>query len=165
MEFYEPDTSSGIDSIPYKTKLTLQEICLVLRRRRLSPLMKICEQRKAGRRKQALLFFLLPMVPCAFVTSHSSVTLVSRSPPREKPSAWGGGKRDVARIKSISFDDVTTKQGPFLCIACFRRSDSRAQAKNLTHSPQSERLEKAILRSARAVLASKSCQILELYKL
>ena len=75
MEFYEPDTSSGIDSIPYKTKLTLQEICLVLRRRRLSPLMKICEQRKAGRRKQALLFFLLPMVPCAL----SPVTRVSLS--------------------------------------------------------------------------------------
>ena len=42
---------------------------------RLSPLMKICEQRKAGRRKQALFFFLLPIVPCAL----SPVTRVSLS--------------------------------------------------------------------------------------
>ena len=39
------------------------------------------------------------------------------------------------------------------------------EGKNLTSSPSSERLERAILRIARAVLAGKNRQILELYKL
>ena len=50
-------------------------------------------------------------------------------------------------------------------IACSRRSDSGARGKNLTRSPSSERLERAIRRIARAVLAGKNRQILELYKL
>ena len=52
--------------------------------------MKICAQRKAGRRKRARRlcrsFILLPMDPCV----SSPATRVSRPPLYEKRSAWGG---------------------------------------------------------------------------
>ena len=58
----------------------------------LSLSMKMCAQRKAGRRQRARraspAVCTLPMVPCG----SSPVTRVSRSPlPCEKRSAWGGG--------------------------------------------------------------------------
>ena len=163
MEFYEPDTSSGIDCIAYTTQLTLQEICLIPRRRRLS--LSIKSASKRGRVGENWRFSSFSF-PWSLAIRHKSPACYSRFALASgwKPSAWGGGKRDVARIKSISFGDVTRKQGPILRITCSRRKDSGARGKNWACSPPSERLERAILRIARAVLASKNRQILELYK-
>ena len=57
--------------------------------------MKMCAQRKAGRRQQASpAVCILPMVPCG----SSPVTRVLRSPlPQEKRSAWGGGWEGTMR--------------------------------------------------------------------
>ena len=109
--------------------------------------MRICEQRKARRRKQSP----LSASHGPLRLRHQSLVCHSRFAlaPCEERSAWWGGKRDVASIKSISFDDVTTKQELILRKACSRRSDSRARAENLTRTPLSERLQQATLRSAR----------------
>ena len=150
IESYEPVNSSGIDCISNTvntTQLTLQETWIVSRRRRLSISMRICEQRKARRRKLSLLS--ASHGPLRF--RHQSLVCHSRFAFAlcEERSAWWGGKRNVASIKSISFDDVTTKQELILRKACCRRSDSRARAENLTRTPLPERLQQAILRSAR----------------
>lgn len=128
MEFYEPDTSSGIDCIAYTTQLTLQEICLIPRRRRLS--LSIKSASKRGRVGENWRFSSFSF-PWSLAIRHKSPACYSRFALASgwKPSAWGGGKRDVARIKSISFGDVTRKQGPILRITCSRRSDSGARGK------------------------------------
>ena len=151
MEFYEPDTSSGIHCIVYTTQLTLQQICLI----------KSASKRRRVEENWRFSSFLFPW---SLALRHQSLACYSRL---ALASAWKTKRlrRRQSRTKSISFDDVTTKQGPIVRIACSRRSDSGARGKNLTRSPSSERLERAIRRIARAVLAGKNRQILELYKL
>ena len=111
IESYEPVNSSGIDCISNTvntTQLTLQETWIVSRRRRLSISMRICEQRKARRRKLSLLS--ASHGPLRF--RHQSLVCHSRFALAlcEERSAWWGGKRNVASIKSISFNDLRTKQ-------------------------------------------------------
>ena len=72
-----------------------------------SLLMKMCTQRKAGRRQRASpTVCTLPMVTC----SSSPVTRVSRSPlPCEKRRAWGGGwNYNVLKPLAYSFAVLTS---------------------------------------------------------
>ena len=62
--------------------------------------MKICVQKKAGRRKRASrLFFLLPMVPCA----SSPVTRVLRSPMWEQRRAWERSNSGMGCQSTLTF--------------------------------------------------------------
>ena len=137
--------------IVYTTQLTLQQICLI----------KSASKRRRVEENWRFSSFLFPW---SLALRHQSLACYSRL---ALASAWKTKRlrRRQSRTKSISFDDVTTKQGPIVRIACSRRSYSGARGKNLTRSPSSERLERAIRRIARAVLAGKNRQILELYKL
>lgn len=75
-----------------------QRVCLVPRR---LSLMKICAQRKTGKRKRARhtspCFFLFPMVPCSW----SPVTRVLRSPLRLSRSQCQGIEVKTTVVRSL----------------------------------------------------------------
>ena len=76
-------------------------ICLVPR---LSLLMKMCAQRKAGRRQRAR----LPSVPFPWSLAVHHQSLVSHSPlPCEKRSAWGGGWSNIVWTQPKEVQQLT----------------------------------------------------------